>query len=158
MAVQFTVIVAVGVADFGPSPGSYELDSLFAQADAVCLGRVEHGADITSGQSGAVREVSRSFGLAVGRCYKGVVSPTDAIRHFIRHTTHIPGEHTTDVYLREGVDALVFLKEVSPHVFTFAFPFWGHLSDAWLGVLEPISGSGMDQLERDILASTQATA
>jgi hypothetical protein len=47
-----------------------------------------------------------------------------------------------------------FLRETSPHRFKLAFPFWGILTDASLATLAPELGFGLEQLQRDIVAST----
>jgi hypothetical protein len=153
MAVRFLLagFAASGaVADIGPTPGSYDLSALFAKADAVCVGRVEHPIEKRSGAEGLVNAVSRTVGLLARRCYKGNVSAGDTIAY----TTHVPGIHTTDVDLPAGGEVLVFLNETRPHVFTLAFPFWGKLEDASLGTLAQGPGTGLEQLQRDIVAST----
>jgi hypothetical protein len=75
MAVRFlllSLIASAAFAEIAPTPGSYELDKLFAKADAVCVGRVEHPVEIVSGTEGPVKEVSRTVGLVARRCYKGM--------------------------------------------------------------------------------------
>jgi hypothetical protein len=153
MAARFlllSLIAGAAFAEIAPTPGSYELDKLFAKADAVCVGRVEHPVEIVSGTEGLVKEVLRTVGLVARRCYKGYVSASDTIEY----TTHVPGIHVTDIDLPAGGEALVFLKETQPHRFTLAFPFWGRLEDASLGTLAPGPGSGMEQLQLDIAATT----
>lgn len=147
-----TALLGVGAhADLAPTPGSYDLSVLFAGSDAVRLGRVEHPTEVRTGSEGGVIAVSRSVGLLPRRCYKGEVSPEDTIEY----STHVPGIHATDVALPAGGDALVFLKQTRPHAFTLAFPFWGKLEDASLEILAPEIGIGLDQLQRDIVASTR---
>ena len=140
-----------GFAELGPTPGSYALEPLFAQADAVCVGQVQHPVETVTGADGYVKAVSRSVGLLAHRCYKGSVSPRDTIEY----ATHVPGIHATDTDLPGGGEVLVFLKETRPHVFTLAFPFFGRLWDASLGTLAPETGTGLEQLQRDIVASTK---
>lgn len=139
-------------ADIAPGPASYELDALFAKSDAVCLARAQQEAETQTGTEGYVKEVSRTAGLLPRRCYKGEISPGDSVSYI----THVPGVHATDTSLPEDHDALLFLKRSGERSFSLAFPFFGHLSDASLPVLDPETASGLEQLQRDVVASTKA--
>jgi hypothetical protein len=140
-----------GRSEFGPAPGSYDLSQLFAKADAVCLGQVDQRTEAVTRAEGAAKAVSRTVGLTVLRCYKGGVSAADTISY----DTHVPAIHTADPYLPPGRDVVVFLKQTQPRMFTLAFPFFGVLADASLDTLTPMTGTGLEQLQRDIVASTK---
>jgi hypothetical protein len=132
--------------------GSYRIKALFDASDAVCVGTVEGVRDaaaaVAAQPSGsATPPVTKTFGLSAARCYKGAIEPTQAIEF----TTHEPQVSFYDMELPNGDYALYFLKKSDAGKFTFADQIWGRLTDASLVLLPPAEGSGLAQLESDIL-------
>ncbi len=138
--------------EVGPTPASYRLTPLFESADAVCVGTVSGTEDLdVQTEPSGLKLVSRGLHFSPARCYKGEVGPTDEIQL----QTHVPPVRVTDRPLKIGDSGLVFLKRIDSKAFKFTDPFWGWLYDASLKALAPLDGTGMQQLEADLMLNVR---
>ncbi len=114
----------------------------------MCVGTVSGTEDLgAQTEPGGLKLVSRGLGFSTARCYKGEVAPTDEIQF----QTHVPPVRMTDRTPKVGDSGLVFLKRTDSKTLKFTDPFWGWLYDASLKTLAPASGTGMQQLEADLM-------
>jgi hypothetical protein len=141
----------LSLAEVYPSPGDYDLERIFAGADAACFGTVAARREVKQEYDPDLRSarVERTFELLEPRCYKGSFPPGNSIAY----VSHSPAVLMTDVALADGEVGLFFLKRTDQGAWGLSDPHFGKLRDAFISARGVLADAGIGQLERDLASS-----